>query len=157
MGNIVTIPVLARVKKLILKQHNQAEPVKAEMSNQLGIIIYSVVKDRYKQRSSLLFPESLSEKINVELCYKISSREHRLGKLILINEFYDKYFKQLMFTWITAQLSAGVPALQGIKNFLNHYHIEEEEYSYQSGYRAWLRYKNEEYTPTIKNKRVITS
>jgi len=56
-----------------------------------------------------------------------------------------------------AQYEAGIPSYQGIKNFLDHYGILEEEYSYDTGYRAWLRFKNDEHDRLKKKKVAILS
>jgi len=142
MGKIVHIPVLPHVKKIILNHYKFTEPVKADLSNVIGLQLYALVKEKSRRRNG---HNSYRDILKVDLCHEIEKREIRMGSLILINHYFDKHFKYLMFNWIQAQYEAGISAYQAVKNFLNFYQIDENEYSYESGYRAWLRYKNDEY------------
>ncbi len=143
MGKVINIPIAPHLKKIIINLHQDKEPLKAEIDNQLGAVINQVITDRMKSRIS---PDSYSEVLQVDLCADLGRRSPRIAKLILINHFYSKYFKFLMMNWVQAQYAAGIPAYQAVKNFLEFYNIQEEEYSYETGYRAWLRYKNQEYS-----------
>lgn len=154
MGKVISIPIAPHLKKVILSLHQEKEPLKAELNNQLGALINQVNKDRMKSK---IPPDTYSDMLQVNLCVELGRRSPRIAKLILINHFYQKYFKYLMINWVQAQYRAGIPAYQAVKNFLEFYGIQEEEYSYETGYRAWLRYKNREYSHVRENNYAVVS
>lgn len=156
MNRVVRVPIAPHLKKFILKQYKYEEPVPVQLKTLLGQQVYSLLRDKTRQKTNY---DKYTEELQLELSDMLSDFEYRLSKVVLLNVYFEKIFKSTMYTWILAQDMEGRPPYHGVRSFLKFYNITEEEYSSESAYRAWLRYKNNEYKKhrESRNKTAIAS
>ena len=139
-----TIPILPHLKKFILKFHRTNEPLKVEATNSVGIVLQRVVTNKKKVNPKDI--DRYTDRLRVDLNKVISNWECRPSYLIMFNVEYDRFFKECLFTWVLSQENMGINNSQAIKNFLEYYNIREDEYSWNTAFRAWTRWKNGEYS-----------
>jgi hypothetical protein len=144
--SVVVIPIKPYLKSFIYKLYRQKpdHPIKVEEddASELGHHLYNVIIDkRVLSKGHDVFSDSLQ----VILPKRMKERSPRLNKLVRINLVYDKTFKRSLYLWVEAQCSMGIPAYRSVERFLRHFNISEAEYSKESAYRAFQRYKNKEY------------
>lgn len=56
---------------------------------------------------------------------------------------WENDFKLRMHIMVEAYRSTGLPCMEAIRLFLAQYNISEEEYSIETAYKSWQRYKKE--------------
>lgn len=138
---VVRIPIKPYLKKFILIHYKLTEPVPLNISSLLGHQVYAMlVVKRKSLRSNDVFTDNIEMEFRAPAIRKLA---YRMGYVVRINHYFDKIFKDCMYTWAMAQDSVGYPPYQGLRDYLRHYGIKEEEYSFENAYRAWMRYKNE--------------
>ncbi len=139
------INVKPHIKKFVLKYLNTDEPVKIRNKDVHGKVFMSiswVQKDTRKIKfNDADYPETLA----VDLNHDASRQRPRRRDLEKINVYFDKLFKEIMFQWILAAITSGDSASDGIRRFLKYYRISEDDYSWHSAHRAWMRYRKQEY------------
>lgn len=69
--------------------------------------------------------------------------------LELSDQFLDK-----MCTHIAIEVKKGNTAMQALRDFLAYYEITDEFYDQSSGYRHWMRYKDQYMNPVIPADKV---
>jgi hypothetical protein len=139
---VLQIPILPHLKKFIHQRYGSGDPLRIDQDMLLGKIVVVIVKDKVKPRP---VSERYSEILRVSPSWEIRERSPRSRKLAELNVHLDKIFKEKMYSWIEAQVAAGLSAYQATEDFLAHYSIKESEYSKESAYRQYLRYKHDEY------------
>lgn len=143
-----TIYVKPHLKKFIPKYFNAKEPIKIDSTNVHGKVFTAVsvvMPDAsIKNISQNDYPCPITFFLNKDL-NRIRPKKRDLHKL---NVYFDKLFKEIMFQWVLSSISAGGYASDGIKNFLKYYNISEDDYSWNSAHRAWMRYYRKEYEKT---------
>ena len=135
------VPVLPYLKKYIEKQFfaGLKAPYKIEEDSLIGKFMMSQIIDgRHKDLRGDKRIE-MSQVIEIELSEAMAERSPSLGKLITVNYFLDKLFKNELITWIKSADYCGVRPFPASKAFLQHYKIDENEYSHDAAYRHWLR------------------
>ena len=147
MSKIVKIPFLPHIKKFILVHYKVEEPlpVPAKLNNLLGKIINAVlIGEKEVQKAN----DRCTTHLTMEFGKRLAERELRISKLMLLNRYFDKMFKDHMVQWILAQTDLGITEMEAIRRFLNFYKITEDEYSLLIAHRQWMRHKNGEYLRT---------
>lgn len=139
---VYKVPTLPHLKKFILKMFKCHEPVKIEEDSIIGKSMMSLLIDKRQVKRS---NERYTDSITIVLSKEMSKRSPRIYNLVKVNTEFDQLFKHFLFQWIIAQDSVGIPAYESTEMFLKTYGIKETEYSKEAAYRAWLRYKNNEY------------
>ena len=95
-------------------------------------------------RGSVCFTK-LNKLLTEEVCLRVSSvlarRLRAKRRQIFIGEHLHKILQAKMLTFIEAQVLAEVPAQRALKNFLEMNGITEDDYSLETAYTAWKRYK----------------
>lgn len=148
---IVEIPVYPHIKKLLYYNVlDPKAPLRAEFHNRLGLTIRAILHSKAEKSQA---NDRMTETIQVEVNDWLSKMDHRVKKLVKINDYFDKDFKEIMFHSVRDQYHAGIPALQAVKIFLKRLEITEDEYSYETAYRCWLREKNFEYEKQKSQKK----
>lgn len=141
----IAINIKPHLKKFLLKYFNHPEPIPILSNNvhaKVFIAVAMVHPDVTQNFKNKEYSESLSFKLNYDLI-RYRPKPTQLHK---VNIYFDKLFKEIMYQWaISAQCSDNF-ASGGIRNFLKYYNIREDEYSWDVAWRAWQRYKNQEYT-----------
>jgi hypothetical protein len=140
------IPILPYLKKYVVKKFfdGHSPPYKMEEDTLLGKQFMSVIIDARKIDFIDRHLE-MSDRLSVKLSNVMAERSVTLAKLVPINFFLDKIFKEELITWILSADYHGIRPFPAIRNFLAYYSIEEREYSLDAAYRHWLRWKNKDY------------
>ena len=139
------VPVYAYLLKYCRKQFfaGQSQPYKIEEDTLIGKQFMSVLMDVRKKEmmgDQLLLQ---TETLDVELSEAMAKRSPNLGKLAPLNFFLDKLFKDALIMWIKSAEHHGIKPYPSSKAFLEHFGIDEHEYSHDAAYKHWTRYKNE--------------
>jgi hypothetical protein len=144
------IPIKPHLKKWVLKTLRQAEPVRVDEDSMLGLgkMLMSVLVDKRDPGS---LNELYTETLEIVMSREMEKRSPRTKYLAQVNHYLEKSFKTSLFTWVHAQLQNGSNAFTATKTFLAHYEIDEGEYTHDAAHRAWLRYKNNEFTRHRRN------
>jgi hypothetical protein len=138
---VVKIPIRPHLKKFVLKQLG-ADPIIATERDFLGNAIMAVLNDKRNHNQ----PQELyrmTERITVVLTKEMKERSPRLGRIVYVNTLLSKQFRDALVIWVQAQVHAQIPANQACKNFLEHYRIDENEYTYDGLYKIWQRHKDD--------------
>lgn len=141
------IPVLPHVQKYVSKKFfngNNHGPYKIEEHALLGKIFMAVIIDGRKADFIDKHLE-MTGKLHVKLSQDMLKRSPRMNKLVTVNFFLDKLFKDALIDWILSADHYGIRPFPASKDFLQYYGIEEAEYSHDAAYRHWIRWKNSEY------------
>lgn len=148
---VIEIPVYPHVRKLLVyKQLHPDQPLKADFTNRLGLTIRAILHSKAEKASA---NERMTSVIQVELNDYIAKCDHRMRKLVKINDYFDKDFKEIMIHSVEDQMEAGsISAFAAITNFLKRLGVTEQEYSHATAYREWLRRKNFEYARSKSKK-----
>jgi hypothetical protein len=155
MSREIEIPILPHLKKFINKFYQfNGEPFEVTLDNPIGIAMKHVLKDRKKVDLKLV--ERCTTTARFQLASDFTKYELRMSFICQFNREFDRIFKNMMYLWIMAQFEVGINNRVAVKNFLRQFEISDNEYSYESAYRAWSRYKKDEYR-RIKNKRGVLS
>ncbi len=85
--------------------------------------------------------DEYTERIQLSLTDDMRKRSPSLRRLVHINVDLERVFKEHLYIWVEGQRNAGIPEYEACKNFLDHYRIQDNEYSYDAAERAWRRYK----------------
>ncbi len=149
MSKIVAVPILPHLKKFILAHYKLQEPVEVTMRSVLGNLTYSIL---ISKRGVTKSNERYADTITLKFCDDLSNLETRISSLVQINNYYDKFFKDMMVTWVIAQDNVGITPYRSVQLFLEKYDITESEYQLTSAYRHWMRWKNEEYDRERRKK-----
>lgn len=146
MNNLLSIkiPIKPHLKKFLLngKKH-RLEPLRATERSLLGICIMKTLMDNRKHKFDNVLKE-YTQRIEIILTDDMNKRSPRLYKLVNINVELERVFKEHLYIWVAAQNEAGIPEYEACKNFIDHYKIQPNEYTYDAAERAWRRYKNDE-------------
>lgn len=153
-GQTFKIPVLPYLKKYIVKQFFSGAkgPYKIEEDTLLGKQVMSLLIDARKIDFIDKHLE-MSETLEVVLSDSMAKRSPRINKLICFNFFADKIFKTSLITWIRSAEHFGIRPFPASKGFLEHFEIEESEYSHDAAYRHWTRSMNSEYQKVLGRQR----
>jgi len=139
-----TIYVKPHLKKFLPRYLNTAEPIKMDSTNVHGKVFVAV---------GAAHPDAVikynQHEYPCELIFCLNDDMKRLRpkkkEMMKINIYFDKLFKEIMFQWVVATIRNGGYAVEGIKNFLEYYHISEDDYSWNNAHRAWMRYIRKDY------------
>lgn len=140
-----TIPIKPHLKKFLLHgKRRQQEPLKVTERSTLGVCIMKILAEKRNWKFEKVL-EDYTERITIIPGKEMLERSPRLHRLVYINVDLEKVFKECLYVWVAAQSKAGVPEYEACKNFIDHYSIRQNEYTYDAAERAWRRYKNGEY------------
>lgn len=142
---IVTIRTYPHIKKFIEKFYRTDEEgtVRIDSHTMAGVLIGITLDNKHKIAATKV--ERMSVEMSLSLNTKNSRKSLTNPVLLQFNIEFDKLFKEQLYNWVIAQSKVGVPVSDAIRNFMKEYKIYEGEYSYDNAYRAWIRYKNDEY------------
>lgn len=143
--NLVTVSILPHLKKFIYKFYDlpKDQPVKVEMTSSMGIAMKFALRDKKKLHRN--YSDKLNEEsIQFELCHRLKKLSLSPALIKSFNQHYHRIFKEQMRLWVMAQWEVGINNRQAIMSFLKYFNIKENEYSYESAQRDWLRFKNKE-------------
>jgi hypothetical protein len=141
------VPIFPYLKKYVEKKifNGMAPPpFKVDQFSIIGKQFMSILID-HDRVDCFKYKLEMSETLRVHFSKRIAERSPRLYKLMGINFYIDSLFKEDLISWNLSASFHGIPPFTATKNFLAHYGIDESEYSTDSAYRYWLRWKNLEY------------
>jgi hypothetical protein len=152
--NQFKVPVSAYLKKYLAKKFYQGNkgPYKVEEDTLLGKQFMSIIIDGRKKDFIDKHIE-YSETISVILSQDMILRSPKITKLVTINYFLDKVFKEDLIGWILSAQHYGIRPFNASKDFLAYYDIEETEYSRDAAYKLWNRWKNRDYDKKVSQPR----
>jgi hypothetical protein len=133
------VPIYPHLKKFILKLYELKEPVKAENYTTLGNLIDLSLFRPADAEHNDQYRDRLTSTIQIELSTRHASRSPRLGKLLRINIYMDRVFKEHLIAHIKAVRLQGIPPYTACRHFLEFYNIEESEYPLATAYMHWQR------------------
>ena len=137
-----SVPVFPHVKKFILKNYCNPEPVKVEEYTTIGKMVTLALRDNRKHAEfNDQYRDRLTATISIHLTTEQSKMGPRLGKLMRLNIHIDGIFKEHMLTWISALKTDGIPAYTACKMFLDYYQLDENEYGLNTAYKYYQRAK----------------
>jgi len=138
--NKFTVPIFPHLKKFILKNYKVSEPVKTEDYTTLGKMVSLALRDnRMLSDNNDQLRDRLKSTLTIMLSKQQADLGPRLGKLIRINTNMDLIFKEHLLCWIDALKKDGIPVNTACKMFLEHYDIDEKEYSLDAAYKLYQR------------------
>lgn len=138
-----SIPIFPHLKKFILKHYRIKEPVKIENYNTLGNLVSLSLYQPPSAEHNDQYRDRLTTNINIILNSRQAARAPRLFKLMRINIYMDRVFKEHLITHIRSLREQGVPPYTACRFFLEQYNIEESEYPLATAYMHWQRINKE--------------
>lgn len=139
-----TVPMFPHVRKFIAKTYGKGT-IKSEEYTALGKAVTLALRDkRASHEHNDQYRDRLTATITIVLTKEQAELSPKLHKLIRINIDIDRIFKDHLITWINAQKSVHIPPYASCKMFLEHYNIDESEYSLDAAYRFYQRSKGKE-------------
>lgn len=148
--NEFSIPVYPHVRKFMVKKFKASKAILTTEHSTIGMLVTAALRDNQvktglgKVHEMNVRPET-REKLTDELTLILTKRQTdysvRLSKLIVLNNYFDRMFKEHMLTFMEAQGAVGFPAYAACRNFLKFYDILESEYSLESAYRYYQNQK----------------
>lgn len=132
------VPVFPHVKCFIKKKYKiAASLVDVEEATTLGrLITLSLVK---KEKDEVKYSSRLTETVTIRLSSHQARYAPRIHKLISINNYVDQLFKDHLLEWIEGQRLQGTPPFAACRSFLQHYKLDEKDYSLDNAYKFWQR------------------
>jgi hypothetical protein len=147
------VPTTAYLKKWITRkiQNDNPGPLKIEEDTLLGKQFMSIIIDARKKD---VIDQHLEHThvIEVILSQDMMKRSPNLPRLVPINFFLDKLFKEDLRSWVLSARFYGIRPYPATKNFLEFYGIDESEYSHDAAYRYWQRWQSSQYKKDRKKK-----
>lgn len=143
MDRVVSFPIYPHLKKFIVKKFESDmvgftpdgnEIINVSVTSSLGIYMTHALKSKKTLQRDL---DRMTDEIHFSLCHDLPKHSLRQGYLIYFNRTFDRLFKENMQTWVDAQFRAGVNNTQSIMAFLDHYKINETDYSFHSARSAY--------------------
>lgn len=137
-SGIRLIPVKPQVRKYLLAMYGDIVPVSGKNAIGQQMLAFDVSLDE-------CLPDDSHQGL-VWMKFQFAHR-HMSAKY---NEHHAAFwagtwcwsiFSITMLTWVDAQVQAGMEAWASLRDFLEQYDIDEEEYSLESAYRYWLKYR----------------
>lgn len=122
--------------------YGQQAPYKIEVRSLIGKQFMSLLIDARNEQMSgdqKIFKECAI--LEVELSNDFSRLSPNISKLIPINFYLHRLFRDSLITWIRCAEYHKIKPFPASIGFLDYYEIEESEYSHDAAYKHWTRYK----------------
>lgn len=134
--NIIELPVHPMSKKMLLAEYGQ-EPIRLRHHDRL----HEQLRVDPTQISSNLSQSrgTLSTSIQIEINDNLATKLQRGQLSFRIGIHIYKEHLNMLFTHVAAYINTGHEATTGIGDFLNKYHIEEDDFAFETAYRYWHR------------------
>jgi len=134
---VILIPVKPMVRRYLLAHYE--EPIHISGKNACGQLLLALDLD-LPDLPPLLEGGLVPVKFRFALRH-VRREYHKDPRRLHGGQFCWALFAQTMITWVDAQTQAGRDAWGSLRDFLESYAITEEEYSLESAYRYWLKYR----------------
>lgn len=142
----ITIHVSSFSKK-ILETRYGTEPFKISRSDEY---YHHLTSEPLRQNKStyVKINKTLQQTATLQVSDTLVRRLKAKGRSVYIGGHLHKVMQANMLNFVEAQVLAGLPAQRALKNFLDHYNITEDDYSLETAYTAWKRFKSVFYPKT---------
>ncbi len=142
-----TIDVFPHVKKFIFKTYRNStegrDTVTLEKNSTLSNLVTLALREPSSSAEGGPKRDSM-ETITLVLTKNQSGLNPSLRKLRRINVDMDRLFKEHLMSWITAN-EDHFPPYSACRQFLEHYRINEKEYSLAAAYRFYQRSRHKDF------------
>lgn len=136
------VPVYPHLKKFILKNYKDREPLRIEDNSMLGkMITLALYDNRNRSKHKDQHPVRMTERLVIILSEEQQNLHPGIDKLVRINVSMDRIFKEHLMGWIQAMRTNGMTPFKACRMFLDHYGINGEEYSVNTAYKYYQRNK----------------
>lgn len=132
----------AHIRKFVMKHHPGKEPLYVDEKSMLGNALMNSVIDKRKYKFDKAI-NAYDQELRIIPTLRIKQRSPRAFKLVRVNIELEKWFRQSLLVWVSAQVAAGVPASASCKDFLLYYKIDDNELSFDAVHKIWLRRNGE--------------
>lgn len=145
----ITIHISAFTKRILETRYGKQEPYQITRSDEIyHMLLAEPVKNRWCARKP---NKLLTEKVQVNVNKALHRKLRAKHRSCFIGEHIHKMLQEKMLTFVEAQVLANLPAQRALKNFLQHHGVQEDDYSLESAYTAWKRYKQKFYPKNSAN------
>lgn len=147
--NIIYLPCIPLVKLYLISTYGP-EPIKANRSNDLGILLESFSgkqkEEVYLLPSTNMQDLEFTEAIAIELPRRIFERTCSIAAMVRINGWVKKRFKVEMFRFVEGMLwNSSITTARALETFLKKEGIADKVYSLETAKREWTRYQKRNY------------
>lgn len=141
-----SVPVPAYIYKYVVKKFfaGNKGPFKIEEDTLLGKQFMATILD-VRKKDVIDKHLQFTERIPVILSQDMMKKSPNIAKLVSINFFLDKIFKEALIEWIQSAMYYGIRPYNSSRDFLAHYNIDETEYSHDAAYKLWTRWNSSEF------------
>lgn len=109
----------------------------------LGKMVTLALRDnRNREDNNDKYRNRLTAELTIILTKEQAELSPRLNKLMRINVDMDRVFKDHLLTTIHLLGVAGIAPYNACKMYMEHYGIDDSEYSLDAAYKFWLRSKD---------------
>jgi hypothetical protein len=138
----IILPVAPLSRKILLTQYGQ-EPLHLGYRSLLyKQMCYNIPVTPWLERHQQVLTTTITISIHRHLWERVRQEPHQVGY-----HLYELH-KEFMFTWVEGKVDADHPQLYAIRDFLHYHHIEEDDFSEETAYRLWKRFKESRGTNT---------
>lgn len=136
----ITVHVFPHVHKFCKKEFHHASGIfSAEEYSTFGKLVTFALRNQQTRNSN----DQARDRLTATITIRLNKRQQELGprafKLQRLNIDLDLLFKEYLLVWIHAQAAQGTPAHAACKMFLQHYNLDEQDYSLDNAYKHWQR------------------
>lgn len=137
----ITIYVSSFSKKILQTRYGEIEPFKISRSDG---IYHHLTAEPLKQNKTTFtkINKLLQETVKIQISDTLFRRLKACKRNVYVGEHLHKIMQEKMLEFVEAQVLVGLPAQRALKNFLEYYNISEDDYSLETAYTAWKRFKN---------------
>lgn len=131
------------IRKFVLKHHPGKEPLAIDERSMLGSVLMACTIDNRKFK----FDKSIhryTEMIRVAPTTEVLKRSPRQYKMVKVNIDLERRFRDAVLVWVSAQVSAGVPASASCKDFMAYYGLDENDITFDGIHKIWTRAQADE-------------
>lgn len=141
----ITLPVAPLSRKILLTKFGQ-EPIHLGYRNLLyKQMCYNIPVTPWLERHQQVLTTTITIDIHRHLWERVRQKPHQVGY-----HLYELH-KEMMFNWVAGKVTADYPQLYAIRDFLYQYNVEEDDFSEETAYRLWKRFKESRMTNTPSN------
>lgn len=146
----ILIHVSPFTKRILTQRYQGAEPFNITQSD--AVYTHLSIVPLRNNNCLTKINKNLTETALIRVSAGLYRRLNACKRKYLIGQYLHKAFQEKMLTFVEAQVLAEIPAQRALKTFLDRNNISEDDYSLETAYTAWKRYKAVFYPKnTIKN------
>ena len=133
----IVVPVAPLSKRIIEKRFPQEIIKLSKRDIMYQQLCYFTLSASRSSKVQDRLTEEVTIQVGNQLAKKIQARLYQVGQ-----HLYNIHCKMMMW-YVEAQTDAGISAKEAMMNFYTKHGMNEDDYSLESAYRRWTRYKSE--------------